>query len=114
MSSKYTLTIERDLCPNEQNGVTFEALGCMLNMTKYWDEIYYNCEDLGGFYEISKIQLIQQLTCQLLDVYKKCGEKMSTLLCKLFHKYKYMDRAFNWGDWSGNCDSYMDERCQCS
>ena len=31
----YVLTGERLLCPNPENGVTIEALSCMLNMTKY-------------------------------------------------------------------------------
>ncbi|KAE9549170.1 hypothetical protein FO519_007618 [Halicephalobus sp. NKZ332] len=107
----FTTIAEQSLCPSKDNGVTLEALGCLLNVTRYMDMNYYECENYQSDRALSDEARIDIILCQLIAVYKKCGEPMSKALCKFFQSdFMFL---FNLPKFNQNCNSYIKKTCTC-
>ncbi|KAE9548156.1 hypothetical protein FO519_008633 [Halicephalobus sp. NKZ332] len=133
---RFTLTGERNLCPNMKNGVTIEDLSCMLNTTRYIDWNHYQCEALGypAFFRADWGVIQPQLMlCQLLAVSENCGKNMGKVLCELFVSKQMFDISWPkfdqievlwpnfeqmddtlWNKFEHRCTSYLNSTCQCS
>ena len=113
-NSNYPLifTADRILCPSKNNNVTFEAFGCLLNISRYMDTEHYVCENAGKFLQINELSMEKVVLCQLIAIYKRCGEAMSNILCEIYQS-KDIATLLNWSVGDQSCDSYMNEECRC-
>lgn len=108
----FTLLGNGMLCPNEENGLTYEELSCFATTTQYLNTNYYKCDNKQNTDEtVSLIYPKDIMVCQLLVVDKECGRKMSTTLCKLFQS-KYMNFV-QASVLDGACESHLNEECKC-
>lgn len=111
MNITYVFVGEITLCPNKNNGMTYEDLSCLATVIKHMDINNYQCQITRDTFSIDKYQTLL-MHCHLVAVYKKCGEAASTALCKL---YQSNTTSYNWGwpVYTKSCDSYKNEPCAC-
>lgn len=110
---EFTLVGERLLCPNKDNGMTIETAACL------WSEAIilfssYDCEQLRTYSSDDEEMWIknpQVMTCKLLHIEEKCGEKARKAFCDLI-KSNTVSYYRGWPDISNMCDRTTN-KCQC-